>query len=146
VLCAKGRAPIRLKALLCAACSVPRPQFVRQIDEIWGVRCACRVCALACPDLTSHPCGRYANLAELSEEDRENKLEVGKIPARVRGGESSATPTGRVAMVWSISWLYGRPGRGGGGSGADTTFPSLANVDARRAIMSYSTVCIRHLP
>lgn len=58
MLCAKGRAPIRLKALLCAACSVPRPQFVRQIDEIWGVRCACRVCALACPDLTSHPCGR----------------------------------------------------------------------------------------
>ena len=25
--------------------AVPRPQFVRQIDEIWGVRCACRVCA-----------------------------------------------------------------------------------------------------
>ena len=21
--------------------AVPRPQFVRQIDEIWGVRCAC---------------------------------------------------------------------------------------------------------
>ena len=30
--------------------AVPRPQFVRQIDEIWGVRCACRVCAL--PALT----------------------------------------------------------------------------------------------
>ena len=34
------------------------------------------------PDLTSHPCGRYANLAELSEEDRENKLEVGNPSTR----------------------------------------------------------------
>ena len=25
--------------------AVPRPQFVRQIDEIWGVRCACGGCA-----------------------------------------------------------------------------------------------------
>ena len=65
--------------------AVPRPQFVRQIDEIWGVRCACRVCALACPDLTSHPCGRYANLAELSEEDRENKLEVKTVEYLVHG-------------------------------------------------------------
>ena len=65
--------------------AVPRPQFVRQIDEIWGVRCACRVRALPCPDLTSHPCGRYANLAELSEEDRENKLEVKTVEYLVHG-------------------------------------------------------------
>ena len=65
--------------------AVPRPQFVRQIDEIWGVRCACRVCALPYPDLTSHPCGRYANLAELSEEDRENKLEVKTVEYLVHG-------------------------------------------------------------
>ena len=100
MLCAKGRAPIRLKALLCAACSVPRPQFVRQIDEIWGVRCACRVCALACPDLTSHPCGRYANLAELSEEDRENKLEVGKRSQHACGVER-ARPRPRAGWRWS---------------------------------------------
>ena len=43
------------------------------------------MCALACPDLTSHPCGRYANLAELSEEDRENKLEVKTIEYLVHG-------------------------------------------------------------
>ena len=34
--------------------AVPRPQFVRQIDEIWGVRCACGGCApLFCSDLTA---------------------------------------------------------------------------------------------
>ena len=43
------------------------------------------MCALACPDLTSHPCGRYANLAELSEEDRENKLEVKTVEYLVHG-------------------------------------------------------------
>ena len=36
-------------------------------------------------DLTSHPCGRYANLAELSEEDRENKLEVKTVEYLVHG-------------------------------------------------------------
>jgi hypothetical protein len=65
--------------------TVPRPQFVRRIDEIWGVRCACRVCALPCPDLTATLARRYDNLAELGEEDRENKLEVKTVKYLVHG-------------------------------------------------------------
>ena len=68
--------------------ALQRPKFVRRIDEIWGVRCACGVCAPPpppfCSDLTALR-GRYANLAELGEEERENKLEAKTVEYLVHG-------------------------------------------------------------
>ena len=29
--------------------TVPRPQLVRRVDEIWGMRCACLACAHSLP-------------------------------------------------------------------------------------------------
>ena len=47
---------------------------------------ACNVCAPPfCSDLTLLPRGRYVNLAELGDEDRENKLETKTVEYLVHG-------------------------------------------------------------